>query len=105
MRIHDNGICDGWECSHHPVDQRGVTIARAWLRTFATRRQSINTRLGSYWLKHIVERTVGEYVSNGSLIVAAMLEGYDVHPIAHGNLNAFFNVSLANAPAAVREAA
>jgi len=32
--------------------------------------------VGSYRLKHVVERAIGEYVANGELIAAALLAGY-----------------------------
>lgn len=32
----------------------------------------------SYWVKHVVERVRGDYVSNGSLIVAALLAGVSI---------------------------
>jgi hypothetical protein len=32
--------------------------------------------VGSYQMKHVVERTIGEYVTNGDLITAALMAGY-----------------------------
>jgi hypothetical protein len=32
--------------------------------------------LGSYRMKHVVERAIGEYVTNGDLIAAALMAGY-----------------------------
>lgn len=103
--VHANGLCDSWDCTHEAVDAEEVIQCRAWLRAFASKRQSINTRAGSYFLKHIIEAAVGSYVSNGALIQAAILEGFEVRPIGPRNLNAFFNISLRRAPSAVRSAA
>ena len=49
---------------------------RASLAYLGTRR--IPTKVGSYGAKHLVERWAGRYVSNGALIVAAILAGYRV---------------------------
>jgi hypothetical protein len=32
--------------------------------------------LGSYMMKHVVERATGEYLTNGDLIAAALMAGY-----------------------------
>jgi hypothetical protein len=31
---------------------------------------------GSYGMKHVVEKAIGEYITNGELIAAAMMAGY-----------------------------
>lgn len=53
--------------------------------------KSFNTRNSSYGLKHIVERAIGNYVSNGELIYAMHLEGYS---IKRTGINCYFNLSV-----------
>ena len=57
--------------------------------------KTINGSVSSYYLKHIVERAVGEYTSNGELIAAMIICGYK-HKRTFGInggmlLNAVFN--------------
>lgn len=47
--------------------------------------------LGSYRMKHVVERAIGEYVTNGDLIAAALMAGYPMSR-PHGP-NAEFGMS------------
>jgi hypothetical protein len=54
---HSYPICASWENQSHP--QRELT----WI--------------SSYALKHIVEKDMGEYVSNGAMIAAALLMKVD----------------------------
>jgi hypothetical protein len=46
---------------------------------------------GSYGMKHVVEAALGEYVSNGELIAAALMAGYPMR--YDGGLNASFGMS------------
>jgi hypothetical protein len=46
----------------------------AWLREHVT---PIKTpTVGSYGMKHVVERAIGQYVTNGEFIAAALISGY-----------------------------
>jgi hypothetical protein len=69
--------------------------ARAYLEPFG-KRQSLNTKVSSYGLKHRAENFHRErgvnysYVSNGMLIAAALDLGFRVKPT---NINAFLNIS------------
>lgn len=56
-------------------------------------RSTLNTMMGSYGLKHYVERHIGGYVSNGELIVAMLLLEYKMKRI-EDSPNCFFNHSL-----------
>ena len=47
--------------------------------------------VGSYGMKHIVEKAIGEYVTNGELIAAALMAGYPKGRL-HGH-NAEFGMS------------
>lgn len=55
------------------------------------RRKTINTSMGSYGWKHKVERDVGEYVSNGAFICAALYLKYKMKRIPFSP-NAYFNL-------------
>ena len=48
---------------------KGFEICCKWLSKF---KRVKTPQLGSYHLKHVVERLEGEYVSNGALIAAAI---------------------------------
>ena len=74
-----------------------VAICKAWLEQFAQPRATLNTRCTSYALKHGVEnwlerRLVGQHISNGAFIKAALELGYDVG-LSKGALNVHINLS------------
>jgi len=120
--IHACGICTR-ACSHQKIDPAQVVICRAWLRRWAYRRKSINTRIGSYALKHMVEHSTMRpgmtheqidpwgrrwsgpyiYVSNGAFILAALLEGYRAIPCSSGSPNAYFDLGIRKVPLPVVE--
>lgn len=61
-----------------------VVRVRDWLLTHAT---PIKTpTVGSYGLKHHVERAIGEYVTNGELIAAAMMADYPTRHVTGPNV-------------------
>lgn len=45
----------------------------------------------SYYLKHIVEKSTGKYLTNGSLITGAILAGFRIDD--DWELNCYFNIS------------
>lgn len=59
--------------------------------------KTINRKALSYGLKHAAERTIGRYVSNGTLIAAAIHCGFDYRKQYYGDgslsLNVLFNMS------------
>lgn len=55
-----------------------IQFSRDWLRSAKLTAQAGPRSPSSYWVKHVVERVRGEYVSNGSLIVAALLAGVPI---------------------------
>lgn len=56
--------------------EAAVLEIAAWLRENVS---PIKTpTVGSYSMKHVVERAIGEYVTNGELIAAALVAGYPV---------------------------
>lgn len=52
--------------------------------------QTIYKRHSSYGLKHVLERFLGSYISNGAFIQAAILEGYTLDIVPP---NAKINIS------------
>lgn len=54
--------------------------------------KSMNRNFSSYWLKHLLERSIGTYVSNGDIIIAMLTCGYRHTPIKD-TPNCYFNVS------------
>lgn len=54
-------------------------------------RQTMNKVIDSYGMKHRMEQVLGEYVSNGDMIMALLLLGYSGD--FDGRLNIFFNIS------------
>lgn len=63
---------------------------RAVIKTYFRKMDSINFDNSSYGLKHIVEKDLGFYVTNGELIYAMALENFTIEK---GSVNCFFNVS------------
>lgn len=57
-----------------------VRRCTAWLKKYATPRKTPNREIGSYGLKHIVEKWAGAYVSNGAFILAAHRLGFQMIP-------------------------
>ncbi len=58
--------------------------------------KNINTRHSSYGLKHILERSMGKYISNGELITAMIICGYKHKRYRLNGLNCYFNVGNVN---------
>lgn len=71
-----------------------VQICVEWLLAHDAleRRKTINTGRNSYSWKHVVERSKGQYVSNGAFICAALYLGYKIKRADNKNPNAFFNI-------------
>jgi hypothetical protein len=68
-----NGLSGGMT---HWIPQQ-IAVAIAALKKCQKTKQPT---IGSYSLKHIVERAVGTYIANGDLIVAALHLGFTVTP-------------------------
>ena len=61
--------------------------------------------LDSYRMKHVVERAIGEYVTNGDLIAAALMAGYPMsRPHGPNEPNAEFGTSKRATSAAIAKA-
>lgn len=63
---------------------------RTEIRKYFTKTTRKNPKNTSYGLKHIMERHIGEYVSNGEFIYSMHLEGFKIFK---ENINCGFNVS------------
>lgn len=77
-----------------PPTLQGTQMCIDWLLQHDAfdRRKTINFNCSSYGWKHKVEESVGEYVSNGEFICAALYLGYKmVRPDKHSP-NAHFNI-------------
>ena len=75
VRMDAVNLCAEWLLKHDGLD----------------RRKTINTASSSYGLKHVVERVMGQYVTNGEFICAALVLGYKIRKIKD-NPNAYFNI-------------
>jgi|SRR5215203_473391 len=62
------------ECK--PPEQKQVDLSKSWIMKNCEPRKTINHNHSSYGLKHVVERDVEEYISNGAFIKAAIELGY-----------------------------
>ena len=62
----------------HPPSMEGVQLCVEWLlgHDALDRRKTINYKMTSYGWKHVAERAIGEYVSNGDFICAALYLKY-----------------------------
>jgi hypothetical protein len=59
----------------------------------ARKRKTINRKVSSYGLKHVVEKDIGQYIGNDSFIAAMDTLGFDKEQIK-GTPNYFFNIHL-----------
>jgi len=75
----------------HPEEFK---LCVTWLseRDLRIRRRTINYKLSSYTWKHIVERSVKEYISNGAFICAALHLGFKMKKIDPISPNVCFNM-------------
>ena len=72
-------------------DEHDIGLCLGWLRQHATIRRAENRKVGSYALKHYVEREVGEHIENGAFIVAAYRFGATIY--TDDSPNPSFNMS------------
>lgn len=80
MKIFDEGIIGA-----NTPDPQQVNLCEQWLKKYARpARVRKDDTIHSYWLKHIIERNVGQYVTNGATIQAAANLGYDYLPQGMG---------------------
>lgn len=55
-----------------------VEMCKDYLQKHYRKTKKINKKITSYRLKHIIEKAIGNYISNGEVIAAAADLGYDV---------------------------
>ena len=66
-------------------------LAVQFLATCASTRKSIYYSSSNYGFKHLAEKTMGSYISNGAFIEAALACGFKIVP---DGINAHFNISI-----------
>lgn len=71
------------------VNNKIVTQIRPILAQYFQKTKTFYTGISSYGLKHIVERHIGLYVTNGELIYAMAMEGFEFKP---NRINCYFNI-------------
>ena len=59
----------------------------------ATKRATINKRLTSYGIKHVIERDTGVYISNDSCVAALITLGFRAQQV-RGTPNYRFNIHV-----------
>lgn len=72
------------------ISEKEVVLCRKWLKVFAKKSSKLNGT-SSYHYKHVVERFYQSYVTNGSFILAAILEGFEYKP---DGLNCYFKFNV-----------
>lgn len=84
----------GWSDPYTEAPDEGqVALCLDWLRRYARHRKTANTSIGSYGLKHAVERWAGTYISNGAFIEAARHVGAGIVPVGPLSPNAWFRLA------------
>jgi len=79
----------------YPITKKDkIKLIRLFIRTKLTKRTQINYSIGSYGLKHLIERHLGFSISNGELIISMIQESYTAQPFEYGSPNARFNVGV-----------
>lgn len=74
------------------IERSQVDFCKSWLKEWVVEQNNINTKRGSYGLKHLVENSLSnEYISNGAFIQAAIELGYKYE---RDGKNAYFNMSF-----------
>lgn len=71
-------------------ENKTIDLLRPAIRKYFTKTKAIYRGSSSYGIKHVAEKYLGTYISNGELIYAMHLEGYK---IARDGINCYFNIS------------
>lgn len=87
--------CNIFRCKQNDyVPFKNINIIANYLKNNIRKIKTINTRNSSYGLKHIIENVLGKevdhYVSNGELILSALLAGFKMD---NSRINPYFNMS------------
>ncbi|MFW1786950.1 hypothetical protein [Acinetobacter pittii] len=76
-----------------------IEYAQAFMSLFEKNKNINSNMLGSYGLKHVCEDYFGEilghhtYISNGALIIGAILNNFDFEQYSEYHINCSFNIS------------
>jgi hypothetical protein len=78
LMISHEGLLSNTSGVNHDMPSRiQVEACKQWLMKFAKKKHlPRGKRLNSYYLKHVVEDAIEQYVSNGAFIQAAVELGY-----------------------------
>lgn len=90
--VYANGL-PGNAAQNRPVNEEEVALCRPWVQQNCFACCSYNEGLSSYSIKHIAERAVNHYISNGACITALFLEGFEGRAL-HRSLNVVFKVMV-----------
>lgn len=95
-RLTDNGFVS---LKHPEYEKRRAALlrdiddverARHWMAK-RVKNKTLCKSYSSYYIKHIVEKSTGKYLTNGSLIAGAILAGFRIDD--DWELNCYFNIS------------
>ena len=76
------------------MEQQEIEAVEAWIsKGRVSKRKTVNRAITSYGLKHMVEKEMGVYVSNESLMQTFVLLGFTPHPV-QGSPNCYFNIKI-----------
>jgi len=77
-----------------PIQPQEFAAAVEWLLGYdgLDRRKTINTCTSSYGWKHVAERELDTYISNGAFICAALYLNYKMRRQDRSSPNAYFNL-------------
>lgn len=109
--LKDTGLIDTNYVNEHSDIRINESLLRAYdflcQNNLITLRKTINKNDSSYGLKHVIEKCIGDYISNGECILLMKMYNNDIkiHPIKYvhndydGRLcnyskNCYFNVKL-----------
>ena len=97
-QLFDLGIQDGheeWALRVRPfmADKRGFLISVNWIGNNLLPSSRMNNTIHSYGLKHLMERDIKRYVTNGMFICAMLAERYKMKRQGEGP-NTCFNLSV-----------
>ncbi len=67
---------NGWCTPGEPIEVDQLQHITKYINTYFEPSKSIYRKRSSYGLKHLVERNIGIYISNGEFIAAMLLCGY-----------------------------
>lgn len=87
-KLTNTGFCDDGE----PIKISSLGDIRNFIRENFRKKKTINTRISSYGLKHLVSNIIQRDILNGDFIASMVLEGYEFQKDNKYPRNAFFNV-------------